>query len=214
MKLHSLLLAAALAVPAAAQQRDFLTADEVDQVRLVQEPNERLKLYVHFAQQRIDLLKQMFATEKPGRSGLIHDTLEQYTKIIEAIDTVTEDALKRKLVVDAGVAAVIAAEKEMLPVLKAFADSEPRDIIRYELVLDQAIETTGDSLEMAQEDLGDRAKEVQTAAEREKKEREAMMQPKDLEEKKAQEKKAAAAQKSQKKAPTLRRKGEEPAKNE
>jgi hypothetical protein len=214
MKLFLLLLAAVLALPAAAQQRDFLTADEIDQVRLAQEPNERLKLYIHFAQQRIDLLKQMFATEKPGRSGLIHDTLEQYTKIIEAIDTVTEDALKRKLVVDIGVAAVIAAEKEMLPVLKAFEESDPKDIVRYELVLNQAIETTGDSLEMAQEDIGDRAKEVQAAAERDKKEREALMQPKDLEEKRSQEKKAAAEQKTQKKAPTLRRKGEEPAKKE
>jgi hypothetical protein len=209
MKLRIVLMAAALAAPALAQQRDFLTAHEIDQVRLAQDPNERLKLYTYFAKQRIDILKQTFATEKAGRSSLIHDTLDDYTKIIEAIDTVTDDALKRKLPVDLGVAAVVEAQKEFLPALKGFEESEPKDLVRYEHSLRQAIETTEDSLELALEDLEDRAKEVQAAVDREKKERESMMQPKDLEVKRAEEKKAAAEQKNQRKAPTLRRKGEE-----
>src|SRR2546422_7045688 len=208
MKVHAIFLCLALALPVAAE-RDFLTADEADQVRLAQIPNDRLKLYVHFAQQRLDLLKQMFASKKPGRSALIHDTLEDYSQIIEAIDTVTDDALKRKVAVDEGVAAVASAEKGMLPVLKKFEESRPPDFSRYEFSLKQAIETTADSLELSEEDLTARSTQVQTKAKREKEEIESVMQPKDLEEKKAEEKKAAADQKKQRKPPTLLRKGEE-----
>jgi hypothetical protein len=205
--LQAILLGFALVLPLAAQ-RDFLTADEADQVRLAQLPNDRLKLYVHFARQRLDLLKRMFASQKPGRSALIHDTLEDYSKIIEAIDVVTDDGLKRKAEVDLGVAEVVHAEKEMLPVLKKFLESQPKDISRYEFSLKLAIETTSDSLELAQEDLADRFEAVHAQAEKEKKEIEAVTQPKDLEEKKAEEKKASTDEKKRK-PPTLLRPGEQ-----
>src|SRR5688572_30778309 len=96
------------------QERDFLTADEADQVRLAQEPNLRLKLYLHFAKQRLDLIQQAVSQEKTGRSKLIHDLLEDYTSIIESVDTVSDDALKRKLDIAEGIQAVGTAEKEML----------------------------------------------------------------------------------------------------
>ena len=208
MKAHAILFGLALALPVAAE-RDFLTADETDQGRMAQDPNDRLKLYAHFAQQRLDLLKQMFKSQKPGRSALIHDTLDDYSKIIEAIDTVTDDALKRKVPVDEGVAAVTKAEKEMLPVLKKFEESRPNDYSRYEFSLKLAIKTTSDSLDLSEEDLKTRSVQVQNKAEREKKEIESVRQPKDLEEKKAEEQKAATDQKKQRKPPTLLRKGEE-----
>jgi hypothetical protein len=207
MKRHVILLSLALALPLMAE-RDFLTADEADQVRMAQEPNERLKLYVHFARQRIDQLQNLFSSKKAGRSALIHDLLDDYAKIIEAIDTVSDDALQRKLPVNEGVAAVASAEKQMLPTLKKFEESAPPDLVRYEFSLKQAIQTTSDSLELAEQDVRDRASDVQAKAEKDKKELQENMQPKDREEKQANDKKSETDQKKRK-PPTLLKPGEQ-----
>ncbi|MBM3764655.1 MAG: hypothetical protein FJW32_04620 [Acidobacteria bacterium] len=192
-----------------AQDKDFLTADEVDQVRLVQEQNERLTLYMHFAKQRVDQVENLLRREKAGRSGLIHGVLGEYTKIIEAADMVTDDALKRKVDVALGVKALADSEKELLARLEKIRNAKPKDIARYELALDNAIEATRDSMELAQEDLAARGAGVIERLSKEKKERDALLTTKEQEEKKVAEKKEAEDS-SKRKAPTLRRKGETP----
>jgi Fe2+ transport system protein B len=196
-----------VSVPRGLAQRDFLTAEEADLVRLAQEPSDRVKFYVQFAQQRLELVRQLLQQEKPGRAALVHDLLDEYTKIIDAIDVVVDDALQRKLEVALGMEAVAAGEKEMLAVLEKIVASQPKDHARYEFVLDQAVETTRDSLELAQEDLAKRSEAVAAREEREKKERESALAPKEADQKRAAEKKTEE-EKDKKKPPTLLRKGE------
>src|ERR1017187_711416 len=110
--MKTLLVCALLAAPLAAQQQwDFLTVDEI---REAQDPNERLTLYIHFARQRLSQVDHWLAKEKPGRSILIHDALDDYSNIIDAIDTVADDALQRRVDIKVGLAAVATAESEML----------------------------------------------------------------------------------------------------
>jgi hypothetical protein len=204
-----------LAAPGYAQglaHRDFLTADETDQIKEAQEPNQRLKLYAGFARERAEMIRSLLAKEKTGRSILIHDALDDYSKIIDAIDDLADDAIERGRDIKLGLAAVTSVEKEMLPLLQKAQDSHPKDMERYGFVLKQAIETTADSIETAQEDLGKRAKDVEDRQRKERKARQEAMRPTEREAAQAAEKKAAEDEEkkeAQKKAaPTLMRPGE------
>lgn len=204
----------ALAGLSAFAQKDFLTSDEADQIRLAQEPNQRLKTYLGFARQRIDLIEQALEKEKAGRAGLIHNYLEEYTKIIEAIDIVIDDALKRKAVLDEGVVAVASAERELLEKLRKIEEAKPKDMARFKFALEMAIDTTEDSLELAQEDLAERSAGAAAREQQRRKEIEALKAPVDPEaakpagKEKDPEARSADPSKPQRKPPTLRKKGE------
>lgn len=189
------------ALPCAPQPPDFLTASEVDQVREAQEPNARLNVYLLSAKARISMIENFVAQEKPGRGTLIKLALDEYVSIIEAIDTVTDDALLRKMEVYKGMAEVTASEKQMLAALEKVAAGKPADLAIYRFSLEQAIDSTRDSMELSLEDLKTRAGEVQAKADKDEKERQAQTSSKET------EKKDSGAE-PKKKAPTLLRPGE------
>lgn len=207
MKIAAMLTAAVLGLsaPLAAQDRDFLTPDEIDQIRETQEPNARLALYVHFAKERIDLVQQYLAKDKPGRSLFIHNTLEDYSQIIEAIDTVSDDALKRHAALDTGTVAVLNAEKDFLAALSKIQASEPHDLERYKFVLQQALDATSDSRDVAMEDSKKRGSDLAAADAKEKQQREALMPKKEVAERKQD---ADKQDEPKKKIPSLYRPGE------
>ena len=213
MRLHTIIamaasgIALAAAVPCAfGQDRDYLTPDEVQQVRDAQEPNARLLLYVRFARMRIEYVNHLLENQKPGRSIMVHDTLEDYTNIIEAIDTVADDALRRKVDIAASMKIVATAEKEMATSLEKISDKPAADFPRYQFVLSEAVDATHDSADLSEEDPTKRSAEVTAEANREKKERESVLTPEELKKKKAEE--AEAQQNPPRKAPTLLKPGE------
>jgi hypothetical protein len=206
MKSWLALLFFLLAPRPSAAQRDFLTADEVDQIREAQDPNLRLPLYIHFARQRLDQAQQLLSKESSGRAALIHDLLDEYTSIIDEIDTVTDDALKRGVDTQKGIAAVTAGEKQMLEALKKIQAAQPKDLHRYEFSLKQAVESTSDSLDLSQQDLAARTADVKAKEARDKKELESEKRPEDVKQKQAGEQNEGEPKR---KAPTLRRPGEQ-----
>lgn len=210
------LLTAASAVPAFAQ-RDFLTSDEVDKVREAQEPNARMKLYVLFARQRMDQLQQLLAKEKKGRSVEARELLEDYAGIIDAIDAVSDDALKKKAEIGPGITSVREAENKFLAQLRKIQAAAPADLDLYSVDLQEAIAATSDSMDLSNSDPDQRASDLAAKEEQEKKEAQRIIAEEDAKGNAAdapnQEEKAAVAKvdnsnKSTRKPPTLLRPGE------
>lgn len=193
-----------------AQERDFLTEAEVVKLREIQEPNLRLQLYALFAKTRLDQIESLLSQKGEKRARLLFQTLEDYTKILDAMDTVADDGLKRGVDLSEGIKAIVPQQKEWLARLQKVESSEPADVDRYQFQLRSALETTKDSLELNQDDLTARAAEVKGKEAEEKAARKAMMSPEEAKERKAEEAKAAEDTKKAKR-PTLLRKGEVPA---
>ncbi len=200
------LVVLSLAAPVSAQG-DFLTADEADQIRLAQEPDLRIGLYLSFAKQRLDLIDQLFAQNKVGRSSTIHSFLEQVTSLMETLDVVIDDALKHQKEITT-LPNVAKSAREFNARLQKHRDSNPTDLARYKFALDTAIDTLNDSAELAEEDLRDRIRSVETKQVEQRKDREAMMTPEGREEAKKVEAKKAEEDVKAKKRPSLLKKGE------
>ncbi len=199
--------------PLAAQDRDFLSTDEVEQVRMTQEPNARLMLYNKFAEARVLQVEDLLKAEKPGRSARIHDLLEDLVDILDTIDTVADDALMNNMEISAGMQDVAKRHAVMVEKLKKIDQMELSDRARYQFQLQMAIDTVEDSLVLAQEDLAKRKGDVLSKDKQEKAEREALRTPQDVAERKEADKKQAEFDKKtgrSRKAPTLYKPGEKP----
>jgi len=207
----SLMLVALVTADARAQQRDFLTTDEVEQVRLAQEPNERIMLYNRFAATRVGQMRDLLKRDEPGRSLLVHDLLEDLVEIIDTIDVVADDALKNGHDIDAGVQDVVNQHQLIEKSLREVDAMDLKDRSRYQFQLQMALDTVTDALELAQDDLAKRKGEVLAKEKKEQVEMEAMRTPAELAERKEAAAKQAEVDKKtgrSRKPPTLYKPGE------
>ena len=157
-----------LAIPAFAQ-KDFLTDSEIEQVRQVQEPVARIRLYLLFGKQRLDQVQSLLVKERPGRSGEIRQLLQDYTSIVDAIDTISDDALVRKSDVTIAPTVIADGEKKFLDQLQKLQTSTPHDLAMYDFELKEALAATGDSLDLAKQDLTTRGQNINLKVEEDKK---------------------------------------------
>jgi hypothetical protein len=206
-------VATLLAIPAFGQEtlltKDFLTEFEADQIRLAQDPNERIPVYLQFARLRLALIDQLLAKEELGRGAKVHDNLSELGRIVEAVDMVIDDALLRDADISKTTTPLVNAEREFLSRLTAIQEKDPDDLWRYEFVLEDAIEVLEDSIEITSGDLGARKNGLIEADGAEKAAREKTMSQQRREEvQQVEQEQKKEETEREKKRPSLLKKGE------
>ena len=147
----------ALVVLAAAQRRrrDPLTPEESDQLREVApEPEKKLKLYVTFAQARLVAIEQMRKDPKlaADRGQRLHDLLEDFTNIIDEMDTNISDYAAQRLDLRKALKVVIEGDTDFQLKLRTLKDASSalevaKEAKDYEFVLTDATEAVDSDLD-------------------------------------------------------------------
>lgn len=163
-----LVLVLLLTVVAAARKRDPLTEAETDQLRdVAMEPGKRLKLYIKFAETRLEAIEQLRSDPKaaPGRGKKIHDLLEDFTAILDEVNDNLDLYEGRPLTKDdrkefrKGLNEVIDSNEKFdrkLKTLKAATETDAQtkqEAAEFQFVLQDAIEALKSSSDMAHEYL-------------------------------------------------------------
>src|ERR1700686_5508620 len=140
------LVLAAGSVAGAQRHRDPLTQAEIDQVRDVSwEPQQRLKLYVQFARDRLVKLEEMRNDPKTkDRARQTHDKLDDFLLLYDEQTKTIAPSVHNKDDIRKPLKLVIAADTEFqakLRALKDAADVPPAEFHQYEFVLTNGFET-------------------------------------------------------------------------
>ena len=147
----ALVLASGSAVMAQ-RHHDPLTQSEIDQIRDVSwEPQQRLKLYVQFARDRLVKLEEMRSDPKTtDRPRQTHDKLDDFLLLYDELNDNIDTYIERKDDIRKPLKVVIAADTEFqakLLALKDAADVKPEEYRAYEFVLTNVLDTVDTSAE-------------------------------------------------------------------
>jgi hypothetical protein len=179
-----LVLLLLLTVVVAAKRRDPLTEAETDKLREVAtEPYKRMKLLIEFADARLLAIDQMRSDPKfaEGRGKKVHDLLEDFTAILDEINSNLDMYAGRPLNKDdkkdfrKGVKAVIEADDKFelkLRTLKSAMDTDPQakaESQDYHYVLQDAEDALKSSADVAREYMNDKDQDKDDASGKKKK---------------------------------------------
>jgi chromosome segregation ATPase len=149
------------------KRRDPLTNDEVSKVRdTSDQPDKRILLYVEFAKARLMAIEQLRADTKlkTDRGKQIHDLLEDFTTIIDELDSNIDMYDRQHQDLRKSLKGVVEAYTDWQLKLRslkeaaAVSDVEKRT---YDFPLDSAIDSVNSELDSARETLEKQNKNAQ-----------------------------------------------------
>jgi hypothetical protein len=164
---------------------DYLSDEEVDQLRDAQEPSTRIQAYLSFAQTRLTRFDD-YRSRPPDPNydvpAYLNTQLDQYIRITDALKDCIEDHFDRRNDMRAGLKKFVETGPHQLDQLRHVEDSSDAYAASYKKSLGDAIDDFTDALDGATKALSEQTKvfgelkreekvDAQTAKEREKEEK-------------------------------------------
>jgi len=141
-----------IAVPARAQKKDYLTDTEADKIRDSDNPDQRIRLFISFASDRIKKLQYELA--HPGdslhRTDRLNALINGYSGCIDDAADLIELGTEKQQDIHAAIKEMQARAPEFLTYLKDL-QTKGKEIADYKDNVDDAVDATSDALRTANE---------------------------------------------------------------
>ena len=142
--------ASAVRAEAQTQQKDYLSGVEADKIREAETPNERITLFLTFADDR--LKKLQYELEHPSQTNhmeMINSLLNAYVGCVDDAADLIQLGIEKQQNIRKGIDLMAARTKDFLVILQKIPTDTP-DAELYKENLDDAMEGTRDASKEAE----------------------------------------------------------------
>lgn len=143
------------AAPLRAQRREYLKDEEIAKIRDAQEPNERTKLFLKFASERLLRFQQLLANpgmddkQAPSRREALNDLLAGFTACVDDAAETLETGSKRGAQLTKGLVEMLKLAPGYLKTLEELQKNPGAEFSAYAETLDDSLQAVRDALEEA-----------------------------------------------------------------
>jgi hypothetical protein len=138
------------AVRAQRPQKDYLSDIEADKIRDAETPNERVKLFLTFAEDRLKKFQYELEHPSPNKHNeMLNYLMNSYSGCVDDAADIIEVSVGKQENIRQGIDMMASKAKEFLVALQKYAKEGP-DLQLYKENLDDAIEGTQDALNEAE----------------------------------------------------------------
>ena len=144
------LLGLPLAFGAIPQQKDYLSSIEADKIRDAETVNDRIKLFLSFADDRLKKFQYELEHPSTNRHGdMLNSLLNAYAGCVDDAADLIQLGIEKQQNIRLGIDLMSSRTREFLAVLEKLSTSGP-ELELYKENLDDAIEGTQDAMNDAE----------------------------------------------------------------
>lgn len=145
-----LFLVSASLLHAQRPEKDYLSTIEADKIRDAETPNERIQLFLTFADDRLKKFQYELEHPSPNKhTEMLNYLMNSYIGCVDDAADIIQVGLEKQDNVRQGVDLMATRAKEFLPILQKYLAEGP-ELELYKDNLDDAIEGTQDALNEAE----------------------------------------------------------------